>query len=67
DGEVNLSMGPDVAKLRWSEQVVPHMEFVVCGPRTRSRLLLAGYAALGAVAAMRREKRRHEVAKEDRR
>jgi hypothetical protein len=44
---------------------VPHMEFVVCGPRTRSRLLLAGYAAVGAVAAMRREKRRHEVAKED--
>jgi CelD/BcsL family acetyltransferase involved in cellulose biosynthesis len=66
DGEVNLSMGPDVAKLRWSEQVVPHMEFVVCGPRARSRLLLAGYAALGAVAAMRREKRRHEVAKADR-
>jgi CelD/BcsL family acetyltransferase involved in cellulose biosynthesis len=62
DTEVNLSMGPDVAKLRWSEQVVPHMEFVVCGPRARSRLLLTGYAALGAVAAMRRETRRHEVA-----
>jgi CelD/BcsL family acetyltransferase involved in cellulose biosynthesis len=64
DSEVNLSMGPDVAKLRWSEQVVPHMEFVVCGPRTRSRLLLTGYAALGTVAGMRRETRRHEVAKE---
>jgi CelD/BcsL family acetyltransferase involved in cellulose biosynthesis len=62
DAEVNLSMGPDVAKLRWSERVVPHMEFVVCGPRARSRLLLTGYAALGAAAAMRRETRRHEVA-----
>jgi CelD/BcsL family acetyltransferase involved in cellulose biosynthesis len=64
DTEVNLSVGPDVAKLRWSERVVPHMEFVVCAPRIRSRLLLTGYAALGAVAGMRREKRRHEVASE---
>ena len=63
DAEMNLSMGPDVAKLRWSEHVVPHMEFVVCGPRTRSRALLTGYAALGAVAGMRRERRRHEVAR----
>jgi len=63
DAELNLSMGPDVAKLRWSEQVVPHMEFVVCGPRERSRLLLAGYAALGSVAGMRRETRRHKVAR----
>jgi CelD/BcsL family acetyltransferase involved in cellulose biosynthesis len=65
DREVNLSVGPDVAKLRWSEQVVPHMEFVVCGPSTRSRLLLAGYATIGAVAALHREARRHEVTKKD--
>jgi len=61
DTEVNLSMGPDVAKLRWSETVVPHMEFVVCAPRARSRALLTGYAALATVAGMRRETRRHEV------
>jgi myo-inositol catabolism protein IolC len=61
DAEVNLSMGPDVAKLRWSEKVVPHMEFVVCGPRRRSRLLLTAYSALGVVAGMRRETRRHQI------
>jgi CelD/BcsL family acetyltransferase involved in cellulose biosynthesis len=61
DAEVNLSTGPDVAKLRWSEHVVPHMEFVVCGPRPRSRLLLTAYGALGSVAAMRRETKRHRV------
>lgn len=63
DAEVNLSMGPDVAKLRWSETVVPHMEFVVCGPRSRSRALLTAYSALATVAGMRRETRRHEVAR----
>jgi CelD/BcsL family acetyltransferase involved in cellulose biosynthesis len=61
DGEVNLSVGPDVSKLRWSEQVVQHPEFVVCGPRARSRTLLAGYAALAAVAAVHREAGRHQV------
>lgn len=65
DREMNLSVGPDVAKLRWSERVVPHMEFVVCTPRARSRLLLSGYSALGAVVGMHRERRRHEVANED--
>ena len=61
DTEVNLSIGPDVSKLRWSEQVVQHPEFVVCGPRARSRVLLSGYAALASVAAVRREAARHQV------
>lgn len=61
DAEVNLSVGPDVSKLRWSEQVVQHPAFVVCGPRSRSRALLSGYAALASVAAVRREAARHRV------
>ncbi|MBR7836850.1 GNAT family N-acetyltransferase [Actinospica durhamensis] len=61
DTEANLSVGPDVSKLRWSEHVVQHPEFVVCGPRTRSRVLLSGYAAAAAVAAVRREAARHQV------
>jgi CelD/BcsL family acetyltransferase involved in cellulose biosynthesis len=61
DAEVNLSVGPDISKLRWSEHVVQHPEFVVCGPRTRSRLLLSGYEAVAAVAAVHREAGRHRV------
>lgn len=61
DAEVNFSVGPDLSKLRWSEHVVQHPEFVVCGPRPRSRRRLAGYAALAAVAAVRREAARHRV------
>lgn len=61
DTEVNLSVGPDIAKLRWSEHVVQHPEFVVCGARGRSRVLLAGYAAAAAVAAVRREAGRHQM------
>jgi CelD/BcsL family acetyltransferase involved in cellulose biosynthesis len=65
DTEVNLSVGPDISKLRWSERVVQHPEFVVCGPRARSRVLLSGYAALAAVAAVHREAARHTVREQD--
>ena len=61
DSEVNLSVGPDISKLRWSERVVQHPEFVVCGPRARSRRVLTVYAALASAAAIRREARRHRV------
>jgi CelD/BcsL family acetyltransferase involved in cellulose biosynthesis len=61
DAEVNFSVGPDLSKLRWSEHVVQHPEFVVCGPRPRSRRRLAGYAALASMAALRREAARHRV------
>jgi len=59
--EVNLSVGPDVSKLRWSERVVQHPEFVVCGSRNRSRHLLAAYSALAALASVHREAARHQV------
>ncbi|MDH6132174.1 CelD/BcsL family acetyltransferase involved in cellulose biosynthesis [Kitasatospora sp. MAA4] len=63
-GELNLSLGPDVAKLRWSEQVVQQPEFTVCGPRLRSRGGYTAYAAAAAVAGVRREAVRHRIRKD---
>jgi CelD/BcsL family acetyltransferase involved in cellulose biosynthesis len=60
-GELNLSLGPDVAKLRWSELVVQHPEFVLCGPRRRSRLAYTGYALAAEGAGIRREAARHRA------
>ena len=65
DGEVNFSVGPDVSKLRWSDHVVQHPEFVVCGTRARSRRLLSAYAAAGAIAAVRREAARHQIRRDE--
>jgi CelD/BcsL family acetyltransferase involved in cellulose biosynthesis len=60
-GEFNLSTGPVVAKLRWSEHIVQHPEFVVCGPRHSSRVAFAAYRAVSAVAAVRRDAERHRT------
>src|SRR5215469_16516421 len=51
----NLSVGPNLAKLRWSERIVQHPAFVVCAPRRKSQLALAGYRAAAAVNGVRRE------------
>lgn len=51
----NLSVGPNLAKLRWSEKIVQHPAFVVCAPRRYARLALAGYRAAAAVHGVRRE------------
>ncbi|HET9167980.1 MAG TPA: GNAT family N-acetyltransferase [Actinospica sp.] len=59
--ELNLSVGPDVAKLRWSEQVVQNPDFVLCGPRRRSRLAYTAYALAAEGAGIRRETRRHRA------
>lgn len=59
--ELNLSLGPDVAKLRWSEQVAQHPEFAVCGPRLRSKAAYTAYAAAAAAASVRREAARHRI------
>jgi CelD/BcsL family acetyltransferase involved in cellulose biosynthesis len=56
--EFNLSAGPSVSKLRWSEQVKQHPEFIVCGPRWSSRVAFTGYRMAAAVAAVRREANR---------
>jgi CelD/BcsL family acetyltransferase involved in cellulose biosynthesis len=57
--ELNLSVGPDVAKLRWSELVVQNPDFVLCGPRRRSRIAYTGYALAAEMAGIRREAARH--------
>ena len=58
DGMVNLSSGPDVAKLRWSEQLELHQVFIMVGSRRRSRVAFALHWHLRAVYHMRRESRR---------
>ena len=58
----NLSVGPSVGKLRWSEQIRQHPEFIVCGPRWSSRIAYAGYRMVAAAAAVHRESQRHRTA-----
>jgi hypothetical protein len=58
----NLSVGPSVSKLRWSEQIRQHPEFIVCGPRWSSRIAYAGYRMVAAAAAVHRESQRHRTA-----
>jgi len=58
----NLSVGPSVSKLRWSEQVRQHPEFLVCGPRWSSRFGYTGYRMIAAAAAVHRESQRHRTA-----
>ncbi|HXT88384.1 MAG TPA: GNAT family N-acetyltransferase [Trebonia sp.] len=60
----NLSVGPSVSKLRWSEQIRQHPEFLVCGPRRSSRLAFTGYRMASAAAAVQREAHRHTNRKE---
>src|SRR5579863_4061018 len=57
----NLSVGPSVSKLRWSEQVRQHPEFLVCGPRWSSRFAYTGYRMIAAAAAVHRESQRHRT------
>jgi len=59
--EFNLSTGPVVAKLRWSEQVVQNPEFIVCGPRRRSRAAFIAYRAVSAVVAVERDAAFHRT------
>ncbi len=51
----NLSVGPNLAKLRWSEQIVQHPGFAVSAPRRYSQLAFTGYCAAAAVISVRRE------------
>jgi CelD/BcsL family acetyltransferase involved in cellulose biosynthesis len=59
--EFNLSVGPSVSKLRWSEQVRQHPEFIVCGPRRSTRLAFTGYRMAAAAAGVIREAKRHRA------
>jgi CelD/BcsL family acetyltransferase involved in cellulose biosynthesis len=59
--EFNLSTGPVVAKLRWSEQVVQNPEFIVCGPRRRSRAAFTAYRTVSAMVAVERDAAFHRT------
>ena len=52
----NLSLGPDVSKLRWSEQLEMHEEFVMIGNRLRSRLAFSLFWQLRAADLLRRSR-----------
>jgi CelD/BcsL family acetyltransferase involved in cellulose biosynthesis len=57
---LNLSVGPSVYKLRWSEQVVQHPEFIVCGPGSSVRLAYTAFRMAAAASAVHRESARHQ-------
>jgi len=58
---VNLSTGPDSAKLRWSEKLVLSPEFVLIPNRLYSRVAFGAYWQASAAAEIRRERRRHRM------
>ena len=58
---MNLSIGPNQAKMRWTGQVESHVEFGIVGPRRRSRLLYLGLDAYGVLASYREARRAHRV------
>lgn len=54
DKLINLSLIPDSAKLRWSEQLELHNEFVVVAPTQRAQRIFAAYWHVRARRALRR-------------
>lgn len=59
--QVNLSIGPDRAKQRWSEHIVTSPEFVLVPDRPLSLGKFSAYWLASAAAAVRRERNRHKV------
>lgn len=60
---VNLSSGASVAKLRWSEELEIHHDFVVPTRSWRARTKLAAFLGARSVYGLHRELRRVEVRK----
>lgn len=60
DTSINLSCGPDVAKLRWSEQLRLHQVFVMVGPGRRSRMAFTLFWQARAAHQVRRESTRYD-------
>jgi CelD/BcsL family acetyltransferase involved in cellulose biosynthesis len=58
---INLSTGPDSAKLRWSEKLVLSPEFVLIPNRLYSRAAFGAYWQASAAAEILRERRRHRM------
>jgi CelD/BcsL family acetyltransferase involved in cellulose biosynthesis len=57
---VNLSTGPDTAKLRWSEQLTLSTEFVLVPDNPLSRIAFGAFWQASAAAEVLRERRRHK-------
>jgi CelD/BcsL family acetyltransferase involved in cellulose biosynthesis len=55
----DLSVGPSVAKLRWSNQIKQHPEFIVCGPRRSSKAAYSAFRLAATAAGISREAVRH--------
>lgn len=58
---VNLSTGPDTAKLRWAEELAMNPEFVLIPDRPFSRILFGAYWQASAAAQVARERARHRL------
>lgn len=58
---VNLSTGPDVAKLRWSPRVVTYNDFMVVRGDPASRWLYGAYAHLGLAVQHHQERGLHRI------
>jgi CelD/BcsL family acetyltransferase involved in cellulose biosynthesis len=56
DSAANLSQHPEEGKLRWSETLELHNDFIVVGPRRRSRLGFALYWQLSSARRGRPER-----------
>jgi CelD/BcsL family acetyltransferase involved in cellulose biosynthesis len=63
---VNLSTGPDSAKLRWSENLMLSPEFVLIPNRLYSRVAFGAYWQASAAAEILRERRRHRMLPDNR-
>jgi CelD/BcsL family acetyltransferase involved in cellulose biosynthesis len=59
--QVDLSIGPDTAKMRWSEQLSVHPEFVLVPNRPLSLARFGTYWLASAAAAVKRERGRHRL------
>lgn len=58
---VNLSTGPDTAKMRWSEHVSVYPEFVLVPNRPKSVVTFETYWLASAAASLKRERGRHRL------
>lgn len=57
DTLADLSQGPEVAKLRWSEELVFHRDFFIVAPGRRSRAVFAAYWLQQSLERLRQESR----------
>jgi CelD/BcsL family acetyltransferase involved in cellulose biosynthesis len=58
---INLSTGPDTAKLRWSEELEVSAQFVLVPDGGFSRIVSGAYWQTSAAMEMARERRRHRL------